>query len=169
MKQVLFILLALSFSFIVNAQTIKEYKASNGIVYHVGDTITFGRGAGTNGRFTYVQMGNAFMMGAAAEQGVGKNWSGFNAIIKKIKQITVKGATRTCFTVGTGGPARFSVMIEDALEVDEVVNPNKKEVKATKESDSNDKIKKLKELKELLDSGTLTQEEFDAEKKKVLE
>lgn len=32
-----------------------------------------------------------------------------------------------------------------------------------------DKVAKLKELKELLDTGVLSQEEFDAEKKKVLE
>ena len=34
---------------------------------------------------------------------------------------------------------------------------------------SNDKIKKLKDLKKLLDEGILTKEEFDSEKKKILE
>lgn len=36
-------------------------------------------------------------------------------------------------------------------------------------SETKDKYAKLKELKELLDSGVLTQEEFDTEKQKILD
>ena len=53
-------------------------------------------------------------------------------------------------------------------------NNTKKKKKITKKSDdpnnlSDDKIKRLKELKKLLDEGILTQEEFNSEKKKILQ
>ena len=44
-----------------------------------------------------------------------------------------------------------------------------KENKASANSDSTGYIKEIKELKELLDSGAITQEEFDKKKKELLE
>lgn len=169
MRLVLFILLSTITGFVSSAQNMSEYKASNGIVYHVGDTIKFGRGTGVNSSFAFVQMGTgATAMGARGV--VGANWSGFNAIIKKIKKMTIKGATVVYFVVGTGGPARFNVGIEDALAVGEVVNPNKgNDVQQNTLNKQKNKTERLKDLKELLDSGILTQEEFDTEKKKILD
>lgn len=168
MKTVLFILLLTIICFVSSAQNMSEYKASNGIIYHVGDTIKFGRGTGVNGSFAYVQMGTgAAAMGVRGV--VGASWSGFNAIIKKIKKMTIKGATVVYFVVGAKGP-RFNVGIEDALAVGEVVNPNKgNDVQQNTLNKQKSKTERLKDLKELLDSGILTQEEFDTEKKKILD
>ena len=54
---------------------------------------------------------------------------------------------------------------ETSNELSENKNKEKKTVKKTKDENI---VKKLKELKELLDSGTITEEEFIKAKKKVL-
>lgn len=171
MKSAIILLFLFCTGFSSFAEKVEKYKASNGVAYQVGDTIKFGKGSGNNGEFVYVQTGNASMIMGNAPGGVNRGWSGFNAIIKKIKQVTVQGATVTYFVVGTNGPARFNVMIEDALATNEVISP-KAAVTATADANKSqepDKIKMLKDLKDLLDSGILTQDEFNAEKKKILE
>ena len=153
-----------------NAQKKTEYKASNGIVYHVGDTIQLGRGSRDDGTFNYLQMGGVYMaMSGEYATGVGKNYSGFNVVIKKIKETRLKGAVRTYFVVGGGNITNYWLMIDDALATGEVVDPTKNKAGEKEESASeSSKADKLRELKQLLDEGILTQEEFDAEKKKVL-
>ncbi|MGY0408335.1 MAG: hypothetical protein ACWIPJ_08290 [Polaribacter sp.] len=49
---------ALIFTVIISAQKkvekLKKYKASNGVVYKIGDNITLNRGSNFNGSFNYV-------------------------------------------------------------------------------------------------------------------
>jgi len=75
----------------------------------------------------------------------------------------MNGVSKCLFIVDAGGLFRFSLYIEDAILACEVVPC---QTVATKPPASvADEIKKLKEL---LDSGALTQAEFDAQKKKLL-
>jgi hypothetical protein len=163
MKKIILLILLIS-SFANAQQRIKEYKASNQVVYKEGDTITLGRGSGFNGNFVFVQI-SGWAVGVTP-QGIGSAYSGLNVIIKKIKQVTFKGAVKTGFIVGGGNITNYLLLIEDAIatcEIKDCVEP-----KATVISQS-DKFDKLKKLKELLNDGTLTQEEYDAEKKKLKE
>jgi hypothetical protein len=58
-------------------------------------------------------------------QGIGSAYSGLNVIIKKIKQVTFKGAVKTGFIVG-GGNINYLLLIEDAIatcEIKDCVEP----------------------------------------------
>ena len=154
-----------------NAQKKTEYKASNGIIYHVGDTIQLGRGSRDDGSFNYLQVNNTFsaFVGGEPNQGVAKSFSGTNVIIKKIREMNMRGASKVYFVVGGGSITNYWLMIDDALTTGEVIDPTKKNIEKNKQNTTGSKADKLRELKELFDEGILTQEEFDKEKKKILE
>ena len=57
---------------------------------------------------------------------------------------------------------------DTATIIDDKKIKGKKEVKKLKIKKKSDVVKQIKDLKELLDSGTLTQDEFDKAKKKLL-
>lgn len=154
-----------------NAQKKTEYKASNGIIYHVGDTIQLGRGSRDDGSFNYLQVNNTFsaFVGGEPNQGVAKSFSGTNVIIKKIREMNMRGASKVYFVVGGGSITNYWLMIDDALATGEVIDPTKKNMENNKQNTTGSKADKLRELKELFDEGILTQEEFDKEKKKILE
>jgi hypothetical protein len=62
---------------------------------------------------------------AASSTGIGSAYSGLNVIIKKIKQVTFKGAVKTGFIVG-GGNINYLLLIEDAIatcEIKDCVEP----------------------------------------------
>jgi len=160
MKKIILLLLFTSFSFA--QERLKEYKASNDITYKEGDTITLGRGSGGQGTFIYLKI--AGIMAGSATQ-IGSSYSGLNVIIKKIKLAKFKGAEKVFFTVGGGNITNYMLEIEEAIatcEVKDCLKPQNTSITQT------DKFDKLKKLKLLLADGTLNQEEFDAEKKKLL-
>jgi Short C-terminal domain len=75
----------------------------------------------------------------------------------------VSGVQKMIFTVGAGNITNYTLTIDDAIQVCEVVlceNPNN-----TNNTSVADEIIKLKKL---LDEGAITQEEYDAQKKKLL-
>lgn len=168
---ILLLTLILSGIMSANAQKKTEYKASNGIIYHVGDTIQLGRGSRDDGSFNYLQVNNTFsaFVGGEPNQGVAKSFSGTNVIIKKIREMNMRGASKVYFVVGGGSITNYWLMIDDALATGEVIDPTKKNMENNKQNTTGSKADKLRELKELFDEGILTQEEFDKEKKKILE
>lgn len=157
-----FILLLLFCSFSVNAQKkLKEYKASNNITYKEGDTITMGRGSGSQGSFVFYQMGGlATTMG---DNSLPSIHGGTNVILKKIKVAKVRGIEKVWFVVNGGNITNYNLFIEDAIATCEIKDCNSKS-----ESNAPDKYDQLKKLKQLLDDGTLTQEEYEIEKKDIL-
>lgn len=95
-------------------KTIDTYTASNGITYHAGDTVKLGRGSAPNGSFIYVQMG------MVSPEGIGRNYSGVNVIIKRIKQYKFKGSDKVYFVVGGGNIVNYNLYIEDAIDTCEI-------------------------------------------------
>lgn len=134
-----------------------EYKASNNVTYHIGDTVKLGRGSGNSGQFVFVYA--AGLSGGAA---LPSHYASGNAVIKKVQTWKVKGAVRWHLVVGVGLLTNYYIQIEDAIATCEVAQCNTPTAQT-------DKFDQLKKLKELLDSGAITQEEYDAEKKKILE
>lgn len=159
MKKNLFI-----FSFLICTTVsfcqISEYTASNGVTYHVGDTITLLRGSGHNGEFVYCQMGDAFSTLSALNgqtsginQGLPKNQAGANMIIKKIKETKIKGAKQTYFFVAGGNIVQYKIIIEDALSTGEI-----KSVGYT----SDQALNELKKAKDKLDLQIINQNQYDS-------
>lgn len=157
MKKAVLILVGLSISVYVQAQEFAEYAASNGVTYRLGDNIKMGRGSGNNGDFVYLRMG-----GLNAQEVLHRNHSGRGVTLKKIKTVNIGGQEKIVFTVGGGNIVNYYLHIEDAIAMCEVEACNHPSTEVP------DKFQKLKELKELLDSGGVTQEEYDKEKQKIL-
>ncbi|WP_316745135.1 SHOCT domain-containing protein [Pedobacter antarcticus] len=168
MKKHFLTILALTISICSYAQKNKEYRASNGVTYNVGDTIQLGRGSATNGDFLYLQMGGwagAIAGGGSDSRNIGKRYANTNVIIKKIKSAKVRGSEKHVFTVAGGNITNYELLIDEAIESGEIKDIHKKS------ADTNvvdDDLTKLEKLKKLLDSGAITQEEFDAKKKQIL-
>lgn len=160
MKKITFILAFIFSISIVGAQTLTEYTASNNVTYHVGDTIKLGRGSAPNGDFIYCQMGDAYAVMAALggsggriDQGLPRNLSGVNMIVKKIKEITFKGAKLISFNVAGGNFVQYKILVEDALATGEL-----KSIGYT----SDEALSALKKAKDKLDLGLIKPEQYDS-------
>lgn len=104
------------------AQTaIPEYTASNGTAYQAGDTVTLGRGSAPNGTFLYVKaMGFGANTTNPEANNLPSDYSGGNAVIKKVNSWKRKGATKIYLVVGVGLMSNYWISIEDAIETCEI-------------------------------------------------
>jgi len=159
------LLLLLSLSTMVFAEQLDSYKASNGKTYNVGSMIKLGRGSGQNGGFVYLTLGGIGLAGSGTAAQLDHTFTGSNCTIKRIKKTKDE---RVIFIVGAGGLSNYELSIEDAIATCEVVDCNKKEVVPVTIVNTSSKFDELKKLKDLLDSGAITEEEYKAEKEKLL-
>ena len=139
-----------------------SYAASNGIKYSVGDTIWLATGSGLDGDFIYANM---------LSEHLSRHYANSFYTIKKIKpEFGSLLKERLLFTLSRG-IVNFKLDIEGAIQSCEIKDCKEEKSGTTiiQQINQDDKYDKLKKLKELLDAGILTQEEFDAEKKKILE
>ncbi len=169
MKKIVLALLLLM-PFAGFAQKLKEYYASNGKTYHPGDTIHVGLGSMPDGSFKYIQI-NQLLPGPpdprrSNSMNARKDMSGSNYVIKKIQNVKqMSGSDKTVITIRTGGLPTCDIWIEEAIASCEVTPC------ADQKNGSSPKISvadELLKLKKLLDSGAITQAEYDAQKKKLL-
>jgi len=166
MKQFLPIALLLT-PFFVFAQTIKEYKATNGITYHLNDTIKLGKGSNANGSFLYIEDRGLNFPGPPGGRGqsghnLPKEFANGGVILKIITKMSINGVDKYMFSVNPGGLFRYSMFIDDAILACEV-QPCGQTVKQV-----NSVADEIKKLKALLDSGAITKAEYEAQKKKLL-
>ncbi len=167
MKKVvmLFLLVSISLTAQKKVEKLESYTASNGVTYKLGDEFKLEKGSDTNGKFVYVLMGGWAMStnNAEANRLPAAN-AGLIVTVKKIKKYNYKRYKGVYFTVGGGNITNYIIDIENAIGVCEI-----KPCTSSKEAQPKpDKYDQLKKLKELLDSGVLSQDEFDSEKKKLL-
>ena len=147
------------------SQNLKEYAASNGVTYKKGDVIIMGEGSGDNDQYLYMWITSALNKGGEIKT---QAYNGVGVTIKKIKKFKDKRTKKILFLVGGGNISNYTLDIENAIESCEIKDciENKGKVQ---QSSTNSKYDELKKLKELLDMGAITQDEFDKEKKKILE
>lgn len=111
------IVILMLFSLTAKAQ-VQSYTSSDGIEYHVGDTIKLGYGSGPRGEFTYLAASSLIM--GPDESAAPKRYSGTGAIIKKIVTRKQRGIEKTYFTVGVGNIVNYTLDIEGAIHTCEV-------------------------------------------------
>lgn len=175
MKKALFVALITLASVPVYAQstTVTEYTASNGVTYKIDDNIPLGRGSGPTGKFAYVTVGGWAMSTNADNNMIGAAYAGTNVKLKRINVNTNKhrGFKKTTFVVGGGNITNYYLDIEGAIAACEVT-PCKTtattEDAAKAPAAAPSPADELAKFKQLLDSGAITQEEYDAQKKKIL-
>ena len=101
-----------------------QYKASNGITYNVGDTITIGKGTAVNDSFLYIQLSGLAMV-SAVENGdrddlnLDRNYSGIKTPIRRIQEKKLAGQTKTCFHIRLSA-LNYIVYVEQAIEAGEM-------------------------------------------------
>lgn len=179
MKRVLLVLL-LSVGMIAgkgfaqSKQKQTEYLASNGITYHIGDTIKMGHGTDPQGNFMYVQRGGwAKVVFSEPSQGstqynLDRSYAGSGAIIKKIRTEKFHKLDRVIFTVGLGSISNCDMYIDDAIASCEIADCKKKGEVVAVAPASVSPADELAKYKKLLDQGAISKAEYDAMKKKLL-
>ncbi|MGZ3874305.1 MAG: SHOCT domain-containing protein [Mucilaginibacter sp.] len=166
-KTVVFICLLASMSCF--AQKNRIYKASNNVTYFVGDSVKMGRGSAPNGDYRYLQMGGwAAALSYDPQQGssqfnIGRDFYGMSVKIKKIDVIINRGTPKIYFVVGGGNITNYNLFIEDAIAACEVIPCGDNSTVVSSVADE------LFKLKQLLDSGAITLDEYNKEKKKLLD
>lgn len=162
MKKFLLLIIITATCSLVLAQSKTEFKASNGITYHLKDTVKLGRGSDPNGRFNYLVFGG-WMVGSSTK--IGASYANLGVVIKAIKTVKMKRIEKTYFTVGAGNITNYLLYIEDAIQACEVIPCSNSHLS---QPVAPDKFDQLKKLKALFDSGAITQKEYDEQKGKLL-
>ena len=174
MKKIILLSLFASLTFMCEAQFVRGTKTDSVIVMDnikikVGDMIQIGQGSSPVKNFLYI-----YDFGwHAAPNGIASKYY----IIKKLKyELDKKTDTKQYFAfielAGLMGGS-YAINLENAIRYKEIISLNKKsfdnENKSNQTSNKVSITDELKKLKELLDQGILTQDEFNSQKKKILE
>lgn len=171
-KKRIFLIIAILTLSLVQAQKKREklfeYTGSNNITYKIGDNINLGRGSDTNGKFVYVNIGGWAISSNPEENRLGAANAGLIVTIKKIYKYNYNRYKGIYFIVGGGNITNYTLDIENAIKTCEVENCTKEIQKVEVVENKTDKYDQLVKLKKLLDNEVLTQKEYDAEKKKIL-
>ena len=148
---------------------------SSGFVIYPGQDIKLGNGSMPNGDFMYITVSTSsfYYIANRGKPGV------INALSRKyinqhamVLKIDVRGNEKKgylYYPIINVGANRYQIDTDGAIATGEIVVPDEfkpKQVSALQPQE--DTYDKLKKLKELLDSGAITQEEYDAQKKKLL-
>ncbi len=145
----------------------------DGNIFYVGQTIKLGYGSNDNKGFQFIYESPASFVNLMTYNGtvqlkyLKSLWANRSLTIKKIGLSGSKSyGYKWMLILVAGTPGNYWCEIVEALSHKEVITPltKKSETKAPITSVADE----LKKLKELLDAGVLTQEEFDAQKKKIL-
>jgi len=140
-----------------------------------GDTLHLGSGSDRRGDFVSVyQPANGWL--GVEEQNLERKYANKFVIIKHFKkQKDKRTGEKTVAVVNPFGGFNFIADLEQGIQLQEIIAINsrsfaKKETPATvvvqQQGSTADELAKLKKL---MDDGVLTKEEFDAQKKKLLE
>jgi len=172
MKKLLFLFL-LSPLLSIAQQTVPRYEndtlyTSSGFKIYKGQTLQFGKGTGTNGRFRYVNIKSETPYATLANNSI---------VIKKLKNfgISVLGngyieiIGRITYKDGSKGSIDIHMAFDRAIEnspdlPSELIVPD--EYRNRQQLNVADEIRKLDNLYK---AGIITKEEFEARKKKLLE
>lgn len=146
----------------------------SGVTFKEGDTLSFGSGTMPNGDFKYiVQPPNVFA--GSPEYHMNRSYSGRFTTIKSLKnQSSKRFGDKFIAVISTSG-FNCAVELEDAMRTNEIVAVNGKAIGSSTATavkaivSSGSVADELLKLKQLLDAGAITQAEYDAQKKKLLE
>jgi hypothetical protein len=130
--------------------------------FHEGDKIQLGKGSAPSGDFKYIYKSVARLPLRASDSGT----------VADIGVIRFQGTPKKglkFFLILKGELKDFEIEVSNALGSGEIVSKDPNFKINTGNPPCFSVADELKKLKELLDQGVITQEEFDTQKKKLLE
>ena len=165
-------LITVSFNVVHSQQLVDEntYKSKNGMTFKTGDELVLGYGSNFNKDFRYVVTGLNSMAGPM--EGIGAPWHGRKFKIKRIKEMGNEKRGKSYYLVIGAGLMNFWVDAEAAMQFDEIVYPEEykpKKVEVSQQTSATSVADEILKLKKMLDDGVLTKDEFEIQKKKILE
>ena len=146
----------------IMGRPIKSYTTRAGTLVRVGDTITLETGQRENGTFKYAEIAvQAFHL---TEESLPATWNHRKIIVTGLREMPYKtGSVVT--TVFKTGILNASLNADAAEESGEIATKNNAKKATPAVAGVADELLKLKSL---LDSGAITQAEFEAQKAKLL-
>ena len=160
------------------------YVTNVGFTVKPGDELILGKGTLPNKFFAFVyQSPTGYFSETSLDASNRKSLiSTFAGKKVKVKRLTSYGTKRTGFNVvavvGAGDIVNYWIELDQAIEAGEIIVPepfaskldiNKKNTPVIVQQSSSSVADEIKKLKELYDSGVLTKEEYEGQKKKLLE
>jgi hypothetical protein len=152
---------------------------TSGFKIYEGMQLKLGVGTMPDGSFKFIRISETSLMAySGTNQGAVNSANAMkrsaSGMTFKVIRIDKRGSKKHGYVYYPilGGGSRYEVDIENAIPVGEVVIPDEYKPKKETASAPAQKISvadELIKLKKLLDDGVITQEEFDAQKKKLLE
>lgn len=147
--------------------------ASNGMKFYRGMQIKLGAGTLPNGDFKYVTTSQTswlnVMNGKPNTDALGRKFAGHLLDVKRIRKEGTKKRGYTYYLVlGGSNIINYECDIENAMAVGEAEIPAKFKLQSNSNTSPTSVADELLKLKQLLDAGAITQQEFDAQKKKLL-
>jgi hypothetical protein len=136
--------------------SVPSYTAKSGAIYRTGDVINLVAGTMEGGIFKYVYVPANAWMGFPQQQ-LGAKWNGKHPVIKAIRQQPT-----------TPAPGYHTVAVLSTSGLDACVDLEEAETAGEIERPIASVADELLKLKQLLDTGLLTQSEFDTQKAKLL-
>lgn len=169
---------------------LSNYVQANGYVTNVGytvkagDELILGKGTLPNKFFAFIYqspMGyfTETTVDASSRKSLTSNFAGKKV---KVKRLQAYGTRRTGYNVvavvGAGDIVNYWVELDQAIDAAEVIIPepyaskldiNKKNAPVVIQQNNASVADEIKKLKELYDGGVLTKEEYESQKKKLLD
>ncbi|HUQ97015.1 MAG TPA: SHOCT domain-containing protein [Chitinophagaceae bacterium] len=160
------------------------YITTVGYTVKAGDELVLGKGTLPNKFFAFIyQSPMGYFSETTYDASNRKSLtSGFAGKKVKVKRLQSYGTKRTGYNVvaivGAGDIVNYWIELDQAIEAGEIIIPepyaskldiNKKNAPLVIQQNSVSVADEIKKLKELHDSGVLTKEEYEKEKKKLLE
>lgn len=146
---------------------------TSGFIIYSGQDLKLGTGTLPNGDFRYITVSTAsfYYIANRGHSGMISSLSRKNINQKvTVLKIDTRGNKKKgylFYPIINVGANHYQIDSDGAIASGEIVVPD--DFKSKPAASQDDIYDKLKKLKDLLDSGAITQEEYDAQKKKLLE
>lgn len=143
-----------------------SYTARNGMKFIIGEDLKLGQGSNFNKDFVFIYTNPNSLAGQIF---LISGFAGYSFRIKDIKTFGSQRIGEKVFLVcKSGGPMNYWVDVESAIQSGEIFVPDKFQDKKVIKNETGI-ADELRKLKGLFDEGILTKEEYEAQKKKLLE
>jgi hypothetical protein len=146
---------------------------TSGYTIQVGQDIKLGIGTQDNGDFKFITAAKTLL--SPPNQRLPSLRSSANGHTATVKKIKAEGNSKNGYVyhviIGVGGPMNYECDVESAIVAGEIVVPDqyKTKAKTTSTTPPFSVADELAKLKKLYDDSVITKEEYEAQKKKLLD